>query len=600
MNNNRVVYINPISSNLLELLSKQLYKQFGATELKDVAYTVFNCIKDNTIKIAREAEDNETALFPYEELSQNLKVNKPTYCSFISFFLADIENFKVYYNSLPEGYKIALQYIVENGSIELNHLKKLSGDSNFAKYVEVSWRTTFVIDDRMFFLERSPYYYKDIIRLNDNYKAFIYKALCNAKELPDGVEDLPSEFKSFSNGSAFLDATDIIYEAYKQKWLKLDEKGKIGATEMKRAIKLTGLTDFFPAEHKKILFTTPTAIAIAIYVNQLKYVKTHNPAFNVKLACDALHLTAGSFILSNLLPFIGGIKRAELWRYEEMFSSYILRYFNLIANTKGWISFEDTYKSMKFFNGGLSYNIPIGNNYFFSRCGIYEKNNYESIIEENSRLLLDIPLLKLIACGLSVFGVVDIAYSQIDPKEEIPYAFIRYFRLTEFGEYVFGKKDSYKFDVQQKKEPKFDIDNERLIIRSISDNNPFTSFINDIAVGIGANRFQVSSKTMLSSCSSQKDLDEKIGLFKRLVCDDLPQNWQDFFNELRQRIKPLKSASNYHIFEIDKNNKPLIELISNDAEIRKLIIKAEGYRILVDTSKYDSFKKLMKSKGYII
>jgi hypothetical protein len=69
---------------------------------------------------------------------------------------------------------------------------------------------------------------------------------------------------------------------------------------------------------------------------------------------------------------------------------------------------------------------------------------------------------------------------------------------------------------------------------------------------------------------------------------------------LRQKIDPFDEVEEMKIFKIPSDNNALIRIIAKDAMLKKLIIKAEGYHILVPKDNVSKFKKRLQEFGYFI
>ena len=97
-------------------------------------------------------------------------------------------------------------------------------------------------------------------------------------------------------------------------------------------------------------------------------------------------------------------------------------------------------------------------------------------------------------------------------------------------------------------------------------------------------------------------MEEKISFFKRYISGDLSPVWEAFFNRLLDRCKPLKplNSSNYHIYTLSSSNQQLVRLLTSDPILRPLIIKAENYIFLVESSNQTKFENRLKSLGYLI
>ena len=112
----------------------------------------------------------------------------------------------------------------------------------------------------------------------------------------------------------------------------------------------------------------------------------------------------------------------------------------------------------------------------------------------------------------------------------------------------------------------------------------------------------MSPESFLNHCSSKDDVEKNVEQFRNFVCAKPPKIWEDFFAEIKNRVSPLTSDSphNYHIFSISPANKGLIQLLTTDSELRSLIIRAEGCRILVTNSNMTKFKNRLKAFGYLL
>ena len=95
---------------------------------------------------------------------------------------------------------------------------------------------------------------------------------------------------------------------------------------------------------------------------------------------------------------------------------------------------------------------------------------------------------------------------------------------------------------------------------------------------------------------------DKIDFFKRFISKDIPEVWSEFFESLFRQCHPLKSigADQYVIYQLDGNNKELIQLLSSDPLLKSIIIRAEGYKILVEKKQQKTFMDKLKAHGYLL
>jgi hypothetical protein len=207
--------------------------------------------------------------------------------------------------------------------------------------------------------------------------------------------------------------------------------------------------------------------------------------------------------------------------------------------------------------------------------------------------------LKSVAVMLSSLGLAQVALSPLH-RSESPFARVEYARLTPLGRYAFGLTDEYE-PPQIEQRAYFELDPERLIIRSLADPNPYGQLLLDSSVSISKNRFETSPSSFLANCHNREDVERKIALFKQFISSELPPLWKQFFDSLLQHCHPLTTeTATYRHYRLSPDNTDLIRLITTDERIRQLVIRAEGYLILVRQEDLNKFETILKKYGYLL
>lgn len=207
--------------------------------------------------------------------------------------------------------------------------------------------------------------------------------------------------------------------------------------------------------------------------------------------------------------------------------------------------------------------------------------------------------LRAFAFMLASLGIAELALS---PKNNpaTPFARAEYLRLTPLGRYALGIDNEYE-PPQQEQIAYFELDPDRLIIRSLVEPNPYAQLLLDTSTAISRNRFETSPQSFLSHCTNRKDVEEKIGVFRQFVSNELPPLWQQFFDSLLLHCNPLASDTTaYKVYRLSPSNTDLIHLLSSDARLRRLFIRAEGYLILVKKEDQKRFTDELKKHGYLL
>ena len=111
----------------------------------------------------------------------------------------------------------------------------------------------------------------------------------------------------------------------------------------------------------------------------------------------------------------------------------------------------------------------------------------------------------------------------------------------------------------------------------------------------------MTAQTFLANCSNRDDVKQRINTFKQFICPKPPALWKQFLDGLPARCHPLRpNETDYRIFNVPPESAALIRLLRDDAELRKLCILAEGYRILVPITNYTKFRNRLKALGYLL
>lgn len=87
-----------------------------------------------------------------------------------------------------------------------------------------------------------------------------------------------------------------------------------------------------------------------------------------------------------------------------------------------------------------------------------------------------------------------------------------------------------------------------------------------------------------------------------IVEEELPENWQEFFDELEAKTNAVKSGAPkpYHIFTLDPSFRELLQWLSTDPEIRKISLRVEGCYLLVESDHVEFFEKRLAREGYFL
>lgn len=231
----------------------------------------------------------------------------------------------------------------------------------------------------------------------------------------------------------------------------------------------------------------------------------------------------------------------------------------------------------------------------------YLKFRNESILKDENYVLITVPFVKSILFLLGAFGLVDLAYRDYSVSFDCYYEPLEYFRLTGFGEYALGKKNTFTRLSAPTEKHYFEADDNNLIIRSLEPDNVYEKLLAEMAIPICKNRFKVNSISFLRSCKTAADIENKINFFHLFICPQPSKIWTDFFESVKKRINPLAEVkSNFKLFKLNPENTELIRLVAQDPLIRKFVLKVENHHLLVMNCHIPKVVERLKAYGYLL
>lgn len=233
-----------------------------------------------------------------------------------------------------------------------------------------------------------------------------------------------------------------------------------------------------------------------------------------------------------------------------------------------------------------------------------EGGNFKVSIGYNRhRTAIELPILKGTFFFFAALGLCEIVYDEVEEKKSAsviysPWDNLKAVKRTALGEYVCGLSESYQ--MSETKMAGFTLSESALIITLDSVESPYAvSFLN-FAEQLNALSFKTDAPIFLKNVRSLQDLKTKIALFQQMMPGGLPDNWQAFFNSLFKKVDPMDLYGDCAVFRIPSDNKAFIQILAHDAVIKKLVLKAEGYLIIVPKSNIPHLKRRLAEFGYLL
>lgn len=422
----------------------------------------------------------------------------------------------------------------------------------------------------------------------------------------NGLEALPndSKLKIYNGENLIFSKLPVLASLYDSGVFPNDFAKLTGAT-VKKIQKVLSLPDFFQTYPDAKQPPLSTALMANYYLffragKGRKGIPSSPEDLVKEIANDAYK--ANSFTLPVCLPYVKGIKKS-LMRSSNF--EFVITVALSIVKThyeKGWLPLDSIIMKIRTFDTSADDRFMLITpfhiddmelrNGYVNDCYIHLGNIIKQIAE---------PFVKSLMFMLSTFGVVEIAYREPADGDTSYYDGLQYVRLTELGKYVLGICKSYTPRLSDDNDPAFELDSQRLLIKVLRADTPFIPLLKDFAESITPSLYRVSYDSFLKGCTNATSVKQKVKLFRQYICSKQPAVWKQFFKEVEERINPFSSPdSQYTLMSLSPDDRELQRLVLTEPSIRKYVLKAENYMLLVKIDELKPFANALRKFGYLI
>ena len=543
------------------------------------------------------------------------KTTKADYCHLVSKLFRNKEIYQFFLTNLEADVRTVFEAMVwqetlaDNDVVELtrvsvvNRFEKKS--YNNKSYFEQEFRKEFAI----FATEmQSDYNYSSGGYLKSFFIELpveLRRVLKEYYEKPLNYDFIPltetpkTEYISNNETEIFATLPNLI-SYHKQGNIKTSGPGKVMANTLSKIRKTLNINELYSESAPKELQQLKTYLLASLVVVEDKPKKDETFLGLLKSYFDVTYIkkyNSHTHILTNLK---GGHNLYNVCNIESTFIEVLkLLPINEWISTKNFLDFI----SLRSYDFKVASLHEICHYLTYEIDGSYGKDK-KPLTKANYKAFTNEPFLKGSLMLWACYGLLDIAYDTIDTTQLGKTYFSNYdgikaLRLTHLGAYILGKTTEYEAPtVKQSYELTFSTDN--LIILVEGETNLTDSLLTNYADKVGSNRYAISNESFLKNVASKKELKIKIDIFKQIINTKLPANWVAFFNDLDRKIHPLKQVDEVMVFRIPNDDPELIKLLIQNQAIKKLLIKAEDYQIIVLKKDYPTLRTKLKTYGYLL
>lgn len=596
-----------------EQIVSSLMHGYDLSKLQEAAYEVReNFKKYKLVALDKDGKKYEPA--PIALMFSNKKKLKKDYAAYLAI-MKHTNNFSLYYEEWSKPVKELFKQTAANHYILHTDATMILGEPSIkeSRYFwddpEINqkldnWYGTIEanapITNKNTY-EHSNYY----LELADNsYYAQTLPSLFPELMNIEKCEELPDAeaYKTYSGENTIFTVVPIMSSLFDSGQLNLG-RNKLPASELKKTSKLLNLPEFFTDGNKyfsnicaSFVLNFYTIYRMDLYNNDMT--ETQDLLKDLFKNLDEMQ----EYLMPILLPHITGLRK-NLFNYCSC--GYLINILQSVLkkfHKEEWLPIDKL-----LFHCRVSPQKTESQFLLFYCSDLFKANfcnDYDGkeiycddIIQE-----LTYPYLKAALFMMAAFGFVEIAYKE-KPDEGATsyYDTLAYVRLTNLGLYALDIKRKY-VRTKEAEIHYFELDTEHLIIKSLVDNNPYESLLSNMSTAISKKMYKVSYESFLNGCEKLQDINSKIDFFKEYISSqDLPDNWVQFFKDIKKRCKPMKAPKKkYSLLQIPTDDKELQHIILTEPTIRKYTLKAEGFILLVETNYKSKVVEALKKYGYLI
>ena len=519
-----------------------------------------------------------------------------------AFFVADKRNVALFLDFLPADERELWKQVVTNYYAGKSLLKRTTGKEWLTKTYYYS-SDSLPVPLHWFYIRRdvNDQYY---LTMRHDLRTYFYPYFLDAKRtdtsravsLPEGTawhtfnaeNEMPGLLKMLE---VFHQKGELTHNPYdKMKW-----------TTARKLSKPLKLREFFPDSVEKNASTLRALLLMDSFAYCRWRVGKELPVEKMAKQIFIEFTTSSMHLAHTLLPHVSGIRQTVMdWTCFDQQALHISLVLDKICADGEWTDVNQLLAELYFMESDSPDNLLFLSPAFGNMRLQYAKLTKAEIPADKIYQEVSVPFVKGFLFLLAAWGVLEIAYQEMDLRSPSYYDSLRYFRFTELGRYLMGRVPQYVPVAAP--EVGFELDEERLLFRSLTDENPYEALVAEIAEPIGGHRFHLTEAGFLKNCSTAADLEKNISFFRQYVCQTPPPVWEDFFNRLRAKAHPWTKVSpkKFETYQLPTGNAELFRLLSTDAVLRKYVRRAEGYMVLVETAHLPEVRQRLKSFGFLL
>jgi hypothetical protein len=221
-----------------------------------------------------------------------------------------------------------------------------------------------------------------------------------------------------------------------------------------------------------------------------------------------------------------------------------------------------------------------------------------------ARMLYEKPLFKAYCYLFAVLGLVEIGEKEAPtPLSKngknypvSPYDGLCSMKVTPFGAWCLGFCDERPEVQRQHFETITDSNLLLVTFKGLSLERKL--FLTQIGDPMGPERYKINEVSFIRGCSSPLEIHSRIERFKKLIDPNPSDRWLSFFAMIEQRATLFSSGEDVLLYTFP-DDPEIRKMFTSEPAFSKILIRAEGNRIVIRKKDQKHFAKLLTEHGYL-
>lgn len=553
----------------------------------------------------------------YYSIKGKTAAKKSDLVGMLTRILADSSNRQLYFSTFPPELKEVWRCIDKNYYVSETQFNNIIGKScttskSLSYYYGYDTDQSYIPETGWFTVSASGSWKRkeSVFSLSPSLRRlllpYFHKKVSPTTALTDNLP-ADKQYVIFNGENDIIGSLPILRNLFINDTLQIG-KTKLPATVLKNVSRMVSLNEFFPHSLNKEDNDLRTRMALTLFTlygtNTLMRSRESALSLSPQDMVRELmpHVMYYSHHLTHLiLPMLSKVLTAfTQFSYVSQIIKEILGILTTLGEDSRWMSYElleDRLREKEVNEMLCTFVKPK----LMEENDITNTRSDKHVTHATIYTQVGRPYIQGVIFALASIGIVEIAYQPVEEDSPSPYDGLEYLRLTPLGRYALKITDTYTTTNSTESLKYFELSDDKLLIRALGDANPYESMLNDISNPIGNHRYVVTPASFLRNCHTPFNIAHKIETFRQFIEKKPPQIWEKLFDEMLDNVgKVTKSPEVYSVYEIDRTDLRLHEIISTDPTIRSISRRAENYILLVESGKYSVFRERLKSYGYLV